>query len=403
MNRILIFLIALAPVLAAQGWPPVPAFAFEMHPPGQDDADYQRGLSELDAHQWDEAIASFAAAARRKAAADAALYWKAYAQNRSGGREEALATIRNLRANFPASRWLKDSRALELEIQSQLGSTVSPGAQPDDDLKLMAVNSLLRSEPGQALPLVQKLLAGNNPEKVKEQALFVLTQDSSPGAGKLLDSIAKGSSNPDLQLKAIRYMGMMGNTDARSALAALYRSSSDARVKRAILQSFMLSGSRDFLFNAAKTDQNPELRRDAIRQLALIGGQDQLWQLYQSDNSLENRRAILQSMFLSGNSSRLSEVALHETNPELRAAAIRSLGLMGDRGQGATLVSIYSSDKDPHVRTAILNSLFIQQNAKALIDLARQEKDPQLKKEIVQKLSLIHSKEATDYMLELLK
>jgi hypothetical protein len=50
-----------------------------------------------------------------------------------------------------------------------------------------------------------------------------------------------------------------------------------------------------------------------------------------------------------------------------------------------------------------LNSLFLQQNGKALVDLARSEKDPKWKQEIVQKMSLVHSREVTDYMLEVLK
>ncbi len=51
----------------------------------------------------------------------------------------------------------------------------------------------------------------------------------------------------------------------------------------------------------------------------------------------------------------------------------------------------------------MLNALFIQGNAKALIEIARQETDPAMKREAVQKLSIMGSKEATDYMMELLK
>jgi hypothetical protein len=36
------------------------------------------------------------------------------------------------------------------------------------------------------------------------------------------------------------------------------------------------------------------------------------------------------------------------------------------------------------------------------VDLARGETDPNMKKAIVSQLSLMHSKEATDYMMELL-
>jgi hypothetical protein len=52
----------------------------------------------------------------------------------------------------------------------------------------------------------------------------------------------------------------------------------------------------------------------------------------------------------------------------------------------------------------VLNALFIQGNADAIIQIARSEKDPDLRNEAVQKLSLMsHNKAALDFMLELLK
>jgi HEAT repeat protein len=196
---------------------------------------------------------------------------------------------------------------------------------------------------------------------------------------------------------------MMGSAEARKELGSIYNASSDENLKRAILRSFMQSGSRDFLLNAAKGEKNPDLRREAIRQLALTGGQDELWQLYQSDGSADTKEEILKSMFLSGNSSRLAEAARTEKDPRLQTAAIKSLGLMGGNGRSDVLVSIYQSNPNREVREAVLNSLFLQHNGKALVDLARAEKDPEMKNEIVKKMSLVHSKEVTDYMLEILK
>jgi HEAT repeat protein len=280
---------------------------------------------------------------------------------------------------------------------------VNPGAEPDEEIKLIAINSLLQSDPSAAFPALQKVLAGNSSVKVKEKALFVLTQNSSPEARKLLGTIAANSANPDLQMRAIRYMGLMGSDDARKELEGLYSRSNDERVKRAILQSFMRSGSRSFLLNAARTEKNPELRAEAIRQIALSGGQDELWQLYQSSSSTEDKNAILKSMFLSHNTARLTELARTEKDPQLRATAIKSLGLVRDNAASDTLVSIYKSDTHPDVKNAVLNALFLQQNGKALVDIARSEKDEQLKEKAVQKMSLLHSKEVTDYMLEVLK
>jgi len=50
----------------------------------------------------------------------------------------------------------------------------------------------------------------------------------------------------------------------------------------------------------------------------------------------------------------------------------------------------------------VIQGLFVQGNAKALVDLARKETDPSVKKEIVGKLSVMGSKEATDYLMEIL-
>ena len=57
---------------------------------------------------------------QKGAKADAALYWKAYAQNKQGQRAEALATIAALRKDYPKSRYLSDAKALEVEVKAEL-------------------------------------------------------------------------------------------------------------------------------------------------------------------------------------------------------------------------------------------------------------------------------------------
>ena len=404
MTRKILLFAALAASGWGQNWSAVPAFSFDAQQSGRGDADYQSGLKELDAQQWDQAIASFSiSAARGKANAGAALYWLAYAQDRAGLAQPALRTLAHLRERYPDSRWLKDARALELEIRAQTGSPVSPSSEPDDDLKLVAVNSLMTSNPAMALPVVEKVLLSGDSDRVKDQALFVLSQSSLPEAGKLLGDIAGGKSNPRLQIKAIHVMGMMGNDQARKSLNALYALSSDVRVKRAILQSYMQSGSRDLLLHAARTEFDAPLRREAIRQLALTGATDELWQLYRTDGSVQDKKAILESAYMSGDSNKLVEVARSDSSPELREAAINSLGLMGSNGHTETLISIYTNEKDLKLRESVLNALFLQQNGKALIELARREKDPEMKKAIVSKMALVPSKDVAAYLAEILK
>ena len=104
-----------------------------------------------------------------------------------------------------------------------------------------------------------------------------------------------------------------------------------------------------------------------------------------------------------GSVDRLIELAKAEQNPELR----RDVGA-GARGDtrasrtGDVLVQIYNSDTNVDVRKSVINALFIQENATALVALARKEQDVNMKKEIVSRLSNMRSKVATDYMIELL-
>jgi HEAT repeat protein len=369
--------------------------------PPDEDRFLQKGKAAIDGGRWEEAVQAFSAIVSQKGAhADEALYWKVYALNKLGRRAEALATLAQLR-KYADSRWQDDAKALELEMREASGEKVNPNAEPDEDLKLMALTGLMNSDPERAIPMIEKLLQGNQSPKLKERALFVLAQSDNPKARQILLQFARNGSNPDLQMKAIHYLGIMGSKENRQVLSEIYASSSDAGVKRAVLHSFMVSGDREHLLQAAKSEKNSDLRTEAIHQLGISGGQSELWQLYQVEPSVEVKETILHSMFVGGNSDKLVEVARGEKDARLRKAAIHSLGIMGEQ-TGPALVSMYGSESDSSIRGEIVNALFIQGNAKAMVDLARKETNPEMKKAIVGKLSIMGSKDATEYLLEIL-
>ena len=76
--------------------------------------------------------------------------------------------------------------------------------------------------------------------------------------------------------------------------------------------------------------------------------------------------------------------------------------MTGGAAAATTLVAAYQSSSDVSSKKAALDGLFISGNAHELVELARAEKDPALKQMIVSKLSVMHSKESTDYMMEIL-
>jgi HEAT repeat protein len=251
-----------------------------------------------------------------------------------------LAAIAELRKSYAGSRWLEDAKVLELETKQAAGQNVSPESESDEDLKLLALNGLMQSDPDRALPLVENLLKGNQPPKLKKNAVYVIAQNTSPRAQQLLEQVARGSVNPDLQIVAIRYLIQQKRNQATVAalLWEIYGSTADVNAKREIVNGL----STDHLMQVAKSDKASELRLMAIQRLSNGGG-------------------------------------------------------------GDALVPLYAAETDPQVRQAIINTLSSQRNAKALVSLARAERDPQVKRSIVQNLVNMKSPDATDYLLEILK
>ena len=365
---------------------------------------YARGTTALDRGEFDAAATAFAEVVAMKGErADGALYWSAYAQNKRGRRDDALQAIATLKSNYPKSRWLRDARALEVEIRQASGQAAVPDRNGDEDLKLMALGGLMNADPDRALPLVEQMLSSSQSDKVRDRALFVLAQSGSPKAREVLVRIARTGPDEDTQTRAIRYLGLFGGPESRQALVDIYKTSQNIGARKAVLNGFMVAGDRARLLEVARTETSPELKREAIHMIGVSGGRDELWQLYQQETSVEAKDAIINALFVGGGADRLAELAQKETDPRLRREAIQKLGLTGASKSAAVLKQMYGTEKDLDVKRTILNAFFIQGNAATLVEIARAEKDPGLKREAVQKLSLMQSKEATDYMMELLK
>ena len=365
---------------------------------------YERARAALDRRNWDDAVERFDVVVSLKGdRADAALYWKAYAQSRAGRAAEAQATIAALRSGYPKSRYLNDANALEVELKRGGGQQVSPEAQQDEDLKLLAIQGLQHSAPEQAIPLLEKILGSSNSPRVKERALYVLALSNSPRAREILLGIAKGAGNPDLQRKAIDYLATHTGGEGRAMLEDIYRTNGDQDVRRRVLRAYMANGDKARLLAVAQNEQNEELRVAAIRYLGSSGGGAELASLYEKESSPEVRAQIVRGLGMSGSADRLRQVVRNEKDPEVRVQAIRAFMMVGREKTGTALRDMYATESTPEGKRAIVQALHAQDDADGLVALARVEKDPKQKEYIVRRLStMTKSKVALDYLMELL-
>lgn len=364
---------------------------------------YKKATDLLNESAWEAAAEAYRQAAKlRGRRASAALYWTAYAQSKQGRYAEALNTLAALRRDYADSAWIDEAGALQLEIRQASGQKVQPESVVDEDLKLLAIHGLMNMEPERAVPLIEKFLEGSHSASLKEQALFVLAQSDSPRAREVMAQVAAGKLHPHLQIKAIEYLGSEGGAANLDLLARLYASGGSVEVKRSILQAFAISEAADHLLAAARSERNPELRRAAIQGLGTAEAAAALMQLFREESSPELKEEVLQALGTADAQAQLIEIARGERNPALKHKAIEALGVAGGAQAREALLALYNSDPDRALREQVIEALFVADEARALIDLARKESDPALRREIVEKLANMDSREATEYMLEIL-
>jgi hypothetical protein len=366
--------------------------------------EYERARQSIERAQWQLAVQQFTALAQSKAPrADAAMYWRAYALDKLNRPADALVAVGDLLKSFPASRWVPDGRALELQVRQRAGQPV-PVEAADDDLKLLAIQGLQQTSPERAVPLLVKVINDVGSIRLKERALFVLSQSSAPEARATLEKVAKGPANPELQVKAVQYIAMSGQPEHATVLNELYAGSADVEVKRQVLRAFAMTGDRQRVLNAALTEKTPELRTEAVHQLGMLGARDELWQMYQKESAVEVKRSILNGLAMARATPRMVEVINTERSPELRVFAVRQLGMMGGKAGTDTLVSLYGKETEARVRRAVIDALSFQGSGDVLVSLARKETNPELRRELVRRLSFMGSSPAVvQYLEELLK
>jgi HEAT repeat protein len=360
---------------------------------------YREGQRAISESRWQDAARIFGQVADAGGAdADAGRYWQAYAEARRQQKKEALEAIRRLRADHPGSPWIDDAAALEIELRGRAPETVD-----DSELKLYALDALLMADPERATPVLEKLVLGEESLEVKRRAMFVLSQSDDPKAREILIRVATAGQPTALRREAVQALGISGEDEDLDALARILADgNAPVEVRDAVLDAYMIADRDQDLLRLARTDPDPRLRARAIDLLGAMEAGDALRQLWDSERDPRLRAKLLDAFAIAGDVELLARIAADDSDPTLRRKAIDGLGIADTEEAARVLRRLYGELEDVADRRKVLDAFLIQGNAKALIELFRQEKDPALQRSILQHLGMIDDPEATELLLELL-
>ena len=243
-------------------------------------------------------------------------------------------------------------------------SETSDAEDPNEVLKIAALEALISAPPERALPLVIKVLDANNTDEVKERALFVLSQINLPEAQTRLLDVAR-SSDPELSAEAVRMIGIGGNAEALAGLSELY-SEGDEDLRGAVLEAYMIAGDVDAVHAIATNASDADEFEAAVEMLGVMGAVDRLQALSESSGFTEE--------------------------------LIQALGIAGGDNVNATLMEIYRGAETDDIRHAALEGMLISGYDDGVLELYKESTDVNEKRDLLEMLTIMDS----DAVMELL-
>ena len=358
--------------------------------------------------QWTRAIAELrtVVADPKDKSRDEALYWLAHSLNQAGDSAAAITTIRRLEREYPTSLWVKPAGSLRVDIAVHLQRSdvlwwmavppappapvvpaaprapsvppaaptppvlatpsapavppppppghrplpppaappvapafptppVPPGAwlpeeyRPDADIRIQALDRLMVTDATRVIPILKQIVLASENAREASRALFVLAQSGKPEARQTVVQVAMLASEP-VRIAAVKELGRFGGPDASQDLMRVY-ANSDLAVKMQVVTSLGERAERTALLQIAKAEKDPSVKATAIVTAGQAGGpevREQLRLLYKQVG-MDAKRPIILGLFSARAEDELIRIADEEKDPQLRAEVLMRLRLLG--------------------------------------------------------------------------
>jgi len=253
-----------------------------------------------------------------------------------------------------------------------------------ESLALAAMEGLMSQPPERSLPIIRKVLAGQQTTLVKKRALFVLSQIDSPEADDILLQTSR-SADQALRSEAIRSIGIGGNPQAVDSLMEIYNAG-DASAKREVLQAWLIAGRKETVYQVAANAKTEDEQREAIHILGAMGATEELRKL---GDRPKMASGLVNALAISGDLAALRKIAQTNADHDVRVEAVRSIGIIQGEASRAALREIYAGSEDKEIRDAALHGMLIGGDEQGVLALYRAAKTTDEKRALLRMLSMM--------------
>ena len=368
------------------------------------------------------------------------MYYEAYSLYRSGGEDDLGAARDRLKQlkQKDAKLWKNDGSALltrvcgelakrgdeacaaDIETAAQKDQPVQtgkgcPSEDDEDDDRIIALQALMNMDADRAMPILQKVLARRDPcsAGLREKAVFLVSQKRTPETASILMNVARTDPSQDVREKAVFWLSQV--PVSTPLLEEILKGNGDENIKEKALFSLSQQHEpraqqalREF---ALRDSESGDLREKAIFWLGQSRSTENtefLRTLYSRLTDQDLKEKVLFSLSQqrgAGNEQWLMNIAVNaKEDMELRKKALFWAGQSGVAIQ--EFASLYDRMTDAELKEAIIFNLSQRQSDKAavdkLFDIARNEKDPELRKKAIFWLGQSRDPRVQQFLMDLI-
>ena len=248
------------------------------------------------------------------------------------------------------------------------GQSSANAMDEKDEIKAIALQSLMQSNPERALPYIGEMLKNDSKASkgLKEVAVRLLGQYRGPNSTTLLLDLARNQTDPRLRRSAIYSLSNVEDDKVFDLLLDLATKSEDPEIAKTALRALANHRSqkaKDSIGSLALNAKSLLIRRDAMYFLGERKDDasiERLISIYDNDADPEIKKHAIYALSRSGNPKarqKLMEVARSNGSEDARAQAIQWLDDRADESFIDELVKMYQADKSAKVRKQIIYSL----------------------------------------------
>jgi hypothetical protein len=406
------------------------------------DSLYRLARAALNDNDYKRAAMLFATVAERypdSEYAPDALYYLAFALYRSGTSRELELAVQSLdrqATRYPKAATLNDAKQLRASIRSEqarrgdvnAGEEIAVGAQrlsnekrcptADDDMRLAALAGLVEADPDQVLPVLQKLLERRDECSVslRRRAVYMVAQTKEEERADILLRAASTDPSPEVRREAIQGLAQVNTERAAHALDSILFNATDADIREkalwALAQHRSPSARQALRRFAELSSVSTELRARAINYIGQgrrSGDESEyLRGLFWKTASPDLRESVIQAVANQKSPDRTAWLLgiARDKNQELgpRKKALFYAGQGG--AELKELLPLYDElSGQPDMQDQMLYVYAQRKETEAtdkLLQIARGEKNPELRKKAVFWLSQRKDPRVKQFLLDLL-